>query len=66
MPLTLKRCKELQKILETADVEIDAIIREYYFEPGGQNIAGGIGEISRTHAQLVEDLANKIRELKEV
>lgn len=61
--LTLKRIAELQKILEKADAEIDSIIREFYMVPGGQNVAGGIGQISRMHAQLVEQLAERKREL---
>lgn len=61
--LTLKRIAELQKILEKADAEIDNIIQDYYVMPGGQNVAGGIGAISRLHAHLVEDLAGRKREL---
>lgn len=61
--LTLKRIAELQKILEKADAEIDNIIQDYYVMPGGQNVAGGIGAISRLHAHLVEDLAARKREL---
>lgn len=64
MPLTLERCYEIRKILEQADVEIDSIVNEFYLQPGAQNVAGNIGEISQMHAQLVEDLANRIRELE--
>jgi hypothetical protein len=61
--LTLARIKEIEKILEKADKEIDAIIQAYYMVPGGQNVAGGIGRISRMHAELVEQLAQRKREL---
>lgn len=64
MALTLERCYEIRKILEAADVEIDSIIREFYYEPGGQNTGGDINSISKLHAQLVQDLADRIRELE--
>jgi tetrahydromethanopterin S-methyltransferase subunit G len=64
--LTLKRCKEIQKTLETCDREIDSIIQEYYAPAGAQNIGGGIGSLSKLHAQLVQDLADKIRELEKL
>jgi tetrahydromethanopterin S-methyltransferase subunit G len=64
MPLTLKRCREIQKQLENIDREIDGIIKEYYAAAGAQNIGGSIGQLSRMHAQLVQDLSDQIRELE--
>lgn len=63
-PLTLERVVELQKQLEVCDKEIDAIIRKYYWLPGAQNTGGNIGELSRMHADLVQLLAEKKRELE--
>lgn len=64
MALTLKRCREIQKQLENIDREIDGIIQEFYAPAGAQNIGGNIGVISRTHAQLVQTLADTVRELE--
>jgi len=64
MPLTLERCKQLQRQLENCDREIDGIIQDYYAAAGAQNIGGNIGQLSRTHAQLVQALADQIRELE--
>jgi hypothetical protein len=64
MALTLKRCRELQKQLENIDRELDGIIQEYYAPVGAQNTGGNIRELSRMHAQCVQDLANKKRELE--
>jgi len=61
--ITLERCRVLEHELHIADVEIDDVIRTYYTEPGGQNVGGNIGEISRMHAQLVERLAEVKRGL---
>jgi hypothetical protein len=65
MPLTLERIKQLEHELDIIDMELDSIIQDYYSVPGAQNIAGNIGELSRTHALLVELLATKKRELME-
>jgi hypothetical protein len=61
--LTLSRIRQLEKELDRADKEIDFIIKKYYSTPGAQNVAGGIGQISKLHASLVELLAEKKREL---
>lgn len=65
MPLTLERIGQLRKELEKADKEIDNIVKEFYAEPGAQNVGGNIGQISILHAELVEALAEKEREIKE-
>lgn len=62
--LTLARCTELQHELETLDKELDAIVKEYYLMPDGQNVGGNIGLLSRMHADTVELLATKKRELE--
>lgn len=62
--ITLARLKVLEHELHIMDTEIDDIIRTYYAEPGGQNVGGHIGEISREHAELVEKLAEVKRELE--
>ncbi len=57
--LTPKRIKELEHELERIDAELDAIIRDYYQTPGAQNVGGNIGQLSRMHADLVEQLAKE-------
>ncbi len=64
MALTLARCKEIQRQLENIDRELDGIIQEFYAAPGAQNIGGNIGQLSRMHAQLVQQLADTVRELE--
>lgn len=61
--LTLERINQLEHELHIIDHEIDDIIRTYYAVPEGQNIGGNIGPISVMHAQTVEMLAEKKREL---
>lgn len=61
--LTLSRIRQIERELAIADVEINSIIATYYVAPGGQNIGGHIGEISKLHAQNVEQLADVKREL---
>jgi hypothetical protein len=63
MTLTLERCNELQKELELCDQEIDSIVQTYYLAEDSQNVGGNIGPISRLHADLVEQLAQRKREL---
>jgi len=64
MSLTLERCNELQKELKLCDREIDSIVQTYYMVEDGQNIGGNIADISRLHAKLVEQLAERKRELE--
>ena len=61
MTLTPAKIADLEKRLEAADRELDSIIQTYYAAPGGQNVGGNIGELSRLHAQLVEQLAEEKR-----
>lgn len=65
MTLTLPRCKEIQRQLENIDRELDGIIQEFYMPAGAQNTEGNIRFLSRTHAKLVELLADRVRELEE-
>jgi hypothetical protein len=62
--ITLSRIRQLEKELEKADAEMDVIIRKYYATPGAQNVGDGIGQISKLHATLVEQLADTKRELR--
>jgi hypothetical protein len=64
MTLTLERCNEIQKELEQYDREIDSIVQTYYLAEDAQNIGGNIGTLSRMHASLVEQLAERKRELE--
>jgi hypothetical protein len=64
MALTLKRCREIRKQLENIDREIDGIIKEYYAAAGAQNVGGNISQLSKMHAQLVQQLADEMRELE--
>lgn len=64
MPLTLARCKEIRRELETIDRELEQVLGEYYLKPNGQNVGGNIGQLSRMHAETVELLATKQRELE--
>jgi hypothetical protein len=65
MTLTLARCDEIRRELEKLDAELDSIVRDYYLVEHGQNIGGNIGQLSRMHAETVELLATKRRELEE-
>jgi hypothetical protein len=61
--LTKEKISDLRKRLEQCDREIDSIIQTYYAAPGAQNVGGNIPELSRLHAQLVEQLAEEERKL---
>jgi tetrahydromethanopterin S-methyltransferase subunit G len=62
--LTLARCDELRRELEKIDLELDKIVQDYYLN-ATQNVGGNIGLLSRMHADTVELLATKRRELEE-
>lgn len=64
MTLTLARCTEIQHELEKLDRELDAIVKTYYLTEHGQNIGGNIGQLSKMHAETVELLTTKRRELE--
>jgi hypothetical protein len=61
--ITIERINQLEHELHIIDQEIDDIIRTYYAVPEGQNLGGNIGQISRTHAELVEALAEAKRKV---
>jgi hypothetical protein len=64
LPLNPENLRDIRKRLEHCDRELDSIIQEFYAAPGAQNTGGNIGDLSRLHAQLVEQLAEEERKLE--
>jgi len=62
LALTLKRIIQLENQLESIDLELDNIVKEYYGDERN-TLVGDIGRLIKLHALVVDQLADEKRKL---